>query len=177
VAADIRGATATRDAVRAARMLNQMTERDAEAAGIPEHERTAYFRVDKVKGNNSPAAKAVWRRFVNVDLPNTDEVGVVVPWDFPGQGAPSEQMAAAEQAAENLFTQLLARFTLQGRLVSDRAGSNYAPLLFSREAEAKATKIGKEALAAAMRRLFAKNRIRVDASGKGGRHVHWIIAA
>jgi hypothetical protein len=39
VASDIRGATATRDAVRAARMLNHMTEKDAEAAGIAEHER------------------------------------------------------------------------------------------------------------------------------------------
>jgi AAA domain len=177
VAADIRGATATRDAVRAARMLNQMTERDAETAGIPEHERAAYFRVDRVKGNNSPAAKAVWRRFVNVDLPNTDEVGVVVPWEFPGQGAPSEQMAAAEQAAESLFMDQLARFTLQGRTVGDRAGSNHAPLLFSREAEAKAAKIGKEPLAAAMRRLFAKNRIRVEASGKGGRRIHCIVIA
>jgi hypothetical protein len=176
VAADIRGATATRDAVRSARMLNQMAERDAEAAGIPEHERTAYFRVDRVKGNNAPPAKAVWRRFVNVDLPNTDEVGVVVPWEFPGQGTPSPQMAAAEQAAETLFMQLLARLTLQGRNVSDRAGSNYAPLLFSREGEAKAAKIGKEALAAAMRRLFAKGRIRADTTGSGGHRVHCIIA-
>jgi len=175
VAADIRGATATRDAVRAARMLNQMTERDAEAAGIPEHERTGYFRVDKVKGNNSPAAKAVWRRFVNVDLPNSDEVGVVVPWDFPGQGAPSPQMAAAEQAAESMFMQLLTRLTLEGRTVSDNVGANYAPLLFSREAEAKAAKIGKEALANAMRRLFAKKRIQGATTGKGGHRVHCIV--
>jgi hypothetical protein len=174
VASDIRGATATQDAVRAARMLNQMTEHDAEAAGIPEDERTSYFRVDKVKGNNSPAAKAVWRRFVNIDLPNTDEVGVVVPWDFPGQGAPSPEMAAAEQAAESMFMHLLTRFTLQGRAVSESAGSRYAPLLFSREAEAKAAKIGKEAMAAAMRRLFAKNRIRIETSGKGGHRAHRI---
>jgi RecA-family ATPase len=176
VAADIRGATATRDAVRAARMLNQMTEKDAENTGIPEHERVAYFRVDRVKGNNSPAAKAVWRRFVNVVLPNTDEVGVVVPWEFPGQGAPSEQMAAAEQAAEAMFMQLLIRFTLENRVASDRQGMNSAPLLFSREPEAKAARISKAALAAAMLRLFAKKRIRAEDSGEPGHKVHRIIA-
>ena len=78
----MRGASAIKDAVRAARMLNQMREKDAADVGIPEHERTAYFRVDRVKGNNSPPRQAVWRRFVNVELPNTDEVGVVVPWLF-----------------------------------------------------------------------------------------------
>ena len=77
-----------KDAVRAARMLNQMMAKDAEEVGIPEHERGYYFRVDRVKGNNPPS-KAVWRRFVNVELPNTDEVGVVEPWDFPGQGEAS----------------------------------------------------------------------------------------
>jgi hypothetical protein len=176
VASDIRGATATRDAVRAARMLNQMTERDAESAGIPEHERTAYFRIDRVKGNNSPAAKAVWRRFVNVELPNTDEVGVVVPWEFPGQSSPSPEMAAAEHAAETLFMQLLARFTLQGRNVGHNKGSRYAPALFVGEVEAKASKTGKEALAAAMRRLFAKGRIRVETSGKSGHRVSNIVS-
>jgi RecA-family ATPase len=175
VASDIRGATATRDAVRAARMLNQMTEKDAENTGIPEHERVAYFRVDRVKGNNSPAAKAVWRRFVNVVLPNTDEVGVVVPWEFPGQGAPSEQMAAAEQAAETMFMQLLVRFTVEGRVASDRSGMNSASLQFSREPEAKAAGISKAALNAAMRRLFAKKRIRAEDSGGTGHKTHRIV--
>ena len=54
---DMRGASATRDAVRAARMLNQMGVKDAEAVGIQEHERTSYFRVDRVKGNNAPAGQ------------------------------------------------------------------------------------------------------------------------
>jgi hypothetical protein len=64
---DMRGASAIKDAVRAARTLNQMAEKDAEAVGIPEHERSAYFRVDRVKGNNAPPSKAVWRHFVNVE--------------------------------------------------------------------------------------------------------------
>ena len=140
MANDIRGASAIKDAVRAARMLNQMTDQDAEAVGVPEHERTSYFRVDRVKGNNAPPAKAVWRRFVNVELPNTDEVGVVAPWDFPGQGAPSPEMTAAEQAADSVFMQLLVRLTMEGRTVSDKAGTNYAPHVFSQEREAKAAR-------------------------------------
>jgi RecA-family ATPase len=170
VAADIRGASALRDAVRAARMLNQMKEDDAGDSGIQEHERANYFRVDRVKANNAPAARALWRRFVNVDLPNGDEVGVVTLFNFPSQGAPSPEKAKAEQDAENLFRTLLARLTLQGRVVSHSPGTNYAPLVFSLESEAKAAGIGKKALADAMRGLFAANRIRVEPTGKGGRN-------
>jgi hypothetical protein len=173
---DIRGASSIKDAVRSARMLNQMTEKDAEAVGIPEHERTRYFRTDKVKGNNAPPAKAVWRRFVSIELPNGDDVGVVVAWDYPGQGAPSVEMAAAEQIANSMFLQLLARLTLEGRTVSDRAGLNYAPHVFSQEPEAKAAKIGKRPLADAMRRLFAAKRIKVANRGSGGHRVHFIAA-
>jgi RecA-family ATPase len=177
VANDIRGASAIKDAVRAARVLNQMTEQDAEAVGVPEHERTSYFRVDRVKGNNAPPAKAVWRRFVNVELPNTDEVGVIAPWDFPGQGATTPEMTAAEQAADSVFMQLLVRLTMEGRTVSDKAGTNYAPHVFSQEREAKAARIGKRPLADAMRRLFANKRIRIEQSERKGRVAYCLVAA
>jgi AAA domain-containing protein len=172
---DIRGASSIKDAVRSARMLNQMTEKDAETVGIPEHDRVRYFRTDKVKSNNAPPAKAVWRRFVSVELPNGDDVGVVVAWDYPGQGAPSAEMAAAERAADSLFMQLLVRLTSEGRTVSDRAGTKFAPHVFSQEAEAKTAKIGKRPLAEAMRRLFAAKRIRVDDKGEGGHKTHFIV--
>ena len=175
VADDMRGASATKDAVRAARMLNQMTAKDASDAGIPEHERTSYFRVDRVKGNNAAPDKAVWRRFVNIELPNTDNVGVVVPWLFPGQDTPSEAMTEAARIADGVFLQLLVRLTLEGRTISDRPGANYAPLLFSHEAEAKTAKVGKKALAEAMRRLFKEKRIRAESSGEGGHRVHRLV--
>jgi RecA-family ATPase len=173
---DMRGASATKDAVRAARMLNQMTAKDAESAGIQEHERGSYFRVDRVKGNNAPPTKAVWRHFINVDLPNEDEVGVVVSWAFPGQDTPSDAMRAAEKLAEDTFLTLLARFTLQGRKASDRVGVNYAPHVFAREAEAKAAKVSKAALAEAMRRLFKDNRICVEERGSGGKFERFLSA-
>ena len=163
---DMRGAGAVKDAMRAVRMLNRMTPKDAEDVGIPEHERAAYFRLDRVKGNNSRPALATWRRFVNVELPNTDEVGVVVPWEFPGQGAaPSPQKAEAERRIEAVFLALLDRFASDGRNVSDR-GPTSAPALFAKEPEARAAKLGKAPLAEAMRRLFASAKIRMEPYGR-----------
>ena len=164
---DMRGASALKDAMRAVRMLNLMTKADAEGVGIPEFERTSYFRVDRVKGNNAaPPSAAIWRKFVNVDLPNSDEVGVVVPWEFPGQGAaPSPQKAEAERRGEAVFLALLDRFATDGRNVSDR-GPTSAPALFAKEPEARAAKLGKAPLAEAMRRLFASAKIRMEPYGR-----------
>src|SRR5262249_37084653 len=148
------------DAARAVRVLNQMTAKDAEQLDIAEHDRGAYFRVDRAKGNNAPPEKAVWRRFTSVELTNTDDVGVVVAWEYPQQGSP--QMAEAERAADQVFMVILVRFTTQGRLVSDRPGPNYAPAVFAQEPEAKAAKLGKRVLTDAMRRLFAARRLRVE---------------
>src|SRR6516162_4410597 len=56
-AADIRGASAIHDAVRSARILNRMAEKEANDLGLQEHERAKYFRVDKAKGNYSWPSK------------------------------------------------------------------------------------------------------------------------
>ena len=108
---DIRGVAAITDAVRAARVLNRMNEKDAEAAGCGEVERLFRFRVDRAKGNYSPAQAATWRQFINVELVNGDEVGVVAPWDFPGQGEQTPEKTAADKKAEDVFLQLLDKFT------------------------------------------------------------------
>ena len=174
---DMRGASALKDAMRAVRMLNLMTKTDAEGIGIPEFERASYFRVDRVKGNNAaPPSAAIWRKFVNVDLPNSDEVGVVVPWEFPGQGAaPSPEKAEAERKVEHVFLALLLRFTNEGRVVNDRPGSSNAPNLFAQEPEAKLAKVGKKPLAEAMRRLFAAGKIRVEPYGRADRPSYKIV--
>jgi hypothetical protein len=167
----MRGAGSLKDAMRAVRMLNFMSPADADGAGIGELERTSYFRVDRAKANNAPPAKsAIWRKFVNVDLPNSDEVGVIIPWAFPGHDAPpSPERAEAERKAEHVFLELLARFTLAGRFVNDRAGPANAPNLFAKEREAKMAKVSKVALADAMRRLFETSRIKIEPYGRGDR--------
>jgi RecA-family ATPase len=171
---DARGASSIRDAVRAARMLNHMSQTDAEAAAIPPFERTAYFRVDRAKANNAPPARAAtWRRFINVDLPNGDEVGVVTQWEFPGQGVQTPEKAAAEQHAERIFLLLLDRCAAQHMNVSSRVGPNYAPAKFAREPEARL--VSKAALVAAMDRLLAANRIRLEPYGRGDRQSYRLV--
>src|SRR5262249_4323536 len=98
---DMRGAGAVKDAMRAVRMLNVMSPKDAESAGLMELERTNYFRIDRAKANYSgPAKTATWRQFVNVDLPNGDGVGVVTSWEFPGQEYNAPHVFAKEREAK-----------------------------------------------------------------------------
>jgi hypothetical protein len=83
--ADTRGATAFVNAVRMARVLNRMTESEAARAGIAEDDRWRYFRADNGKANYAPPdGGASWYQHRGVLLPNGDNVGVVLPWRFPG---------------------------------------------------------------------------------------------
>ena len=166
---DIRGVAAITDAVRAARVLNRMNEKDAEAAGCTEIERLSRFRVDRAKGNYSPAQAATWRQFVSVELVNGDDVGVVAPWNFPGQGEQTPEKAAADQKAEHVFLQLLDKFITRGTNVSANTGNTYAPAKFAEEREAKTAKVSKAALKAAMNRLLDAGRIRSEPSRSDGR--------
>ena len=169
---DIRGASAVRDAVRAARVLNHMTAAEAQEVGIPEHDRASYFRIDRAKGNYSrPARAATWRQFISVDLPNDDDVGVVAPWEFPGQGVPSPEKDAAELKAEQVFLQLLDKFAARGVNVSANVGATYAPAKFMAEREAAVAGVSKAALIAAMRRLLDSGRIRSEEHDRGRRHL------
>ena len=168
---DMRGAGAMKDAMRAVRMLNIMSPKDAENASIMDIERTNYFRIDRAKANYSgPAKTAIWRQFVNVDLPNGDGVGVVTPWLFPGQdGKPSPEKQETERKAEHVFLEILRRLTLAGRFVHER-GPHNAPAEFAKEREAKMAKVGKAALGDAMRRLFDKGKIRLEEFTTGHRN-------
>jgi AAA domain len=168
---DARGVKAITDAMRAVRLLNFMSSKDATDAGLLEYERTSHFRIDRGKANYTPPAKtAVWRKFVNVDLPNGDAVGVIVPWLYPGQdGTPSPEKQEYERKAEHVFLEILRRLTLAGRFVGE-AGPKAAPSLFAKEREAKVAKVGRAALADAMRRLFDRGRIRMEEYRAAGGH-------
>jgi AAA domain len=166
---DIRGVQAITDAVRAARILNRMNPKDAEAAGCDEGQRLLRFRVDRAKGNYSPASAATWRQLVNVEIANGDAVGVVAPWEFPGQGAPTPEKAAADQKADEVFLHLLDKFGGRGLDVSAKVGSNYAPARFADEREAKGAKVSKTALKAAMARLLDTGQIALESTGRSDR--------
>jgi RecA-family ATPase len=166
---DARGASSVHDAVRAQRVLNVMSAKEAENAQIDDMERRSYFRVDRSKSNTAPPAKmATWRKFENVSLANGDDVGVVTPAAI-GEGAPSEARETAAQKAREVYLLLLDRFERAGRTVGDKPGKNYAPALFAMEPEAKKAKAGKVRLEEAQRHLFADGAIRIEDRGKPSR--------
>jgi RecA-family ATPase len=99
-----------------------------------------------MKNNYGPVGARVLLRWKN---------GVFVP--EPGQG--TIEKAVAERKAEELFLKLLDRFGA----VTNRKGTSYAPALFAEEPEAKAAKVSKSALADAMGRLFAANKLHLEA--------------
>ena len=97
-------------------------------------------------------------------------MGVVTPWLFPGQdGTPSPERLEAERKAEHIFLEILRRLTLAGRFVGEM-GPKAAPNLFAKEREAKQHKVGKAALADAMRRLFDRGKIRIEEYRAAGGH-------
>jgi DNA polymerase len=74
-----------------------------------------------------------------------------------------------EARVDEIFVELLQRFTKSGRFVSDNpSAKNYAPAQFAKEGEAKreGASIGKVAFEGAMRRLFAAGAIRNENYGR-----------
>ena len=85
-----RGASAISGAVRSARTISIMTDKEADACGVPQSKKNWYIRIDDAKGNMSaPAEKAMWLERESVTIDNGDEfepgdsVGVVSPWTPP----------------------------------------------------------------------------------------------
>ena len=121
------------------------------------------LRVLEVKKNNyGPVNEAILLRWRN---------GVYVV--EPSKGT-LERMAA-EADIDHLFIKLLRRFTEQGRNVSDKVSPSYAPSVFAERAEARAAGATKKALAEAMVRLFAANKIAVVKEGRPSHQKHRIV--
>ena len=85
-----RGASSNFAAVRYAEVLNYMTEKEAEDAGLNPARRKFHFREDFESNLYPPAAEnAVWYEKVSVDLENavdgyeSDKIGVVAQWNYP----------------------------------------------------------------------------------------------
>jgi RecA-family ATPase len=80
----VRGAGSLIGAARAARVINKISAEDAQKLGVSEDESLGIFRVDDGKANLAPpAAKAVYRRMVGVQLPNMEYVGVATEYAMP----------------------------------------------------------------------------------------------
>ena len=80
----VRGAGSLIGAARAARIINKISQEDALKLGVSEHDSLGIFRVDDGKANLAPpAAHAVYRRMVGVQLPNGEYVGVATSFAMP----------------------------------------------------------------------------------------------
>jgi RecA-family ATPase len=111
-------------------------------------------------------------RVLEIMKANYGPVGetVAVRWKdglfLPVAGVGNLEKLAAERAVDHLFVELLSRFNSQGRNTSERSSANnYAPTLFAKENEAKELKMRKVEFEAAMRRLFATDKIRLEPYG------------
>lgn len=80
---DSRGAGAAVNAARSVRVINRMTEKEAELADIDDEERRLYLKIHRDKSNMAPAAKAKWARLIDVEIGNGDHVQAMVPWTYP----------------------------------------------------------------------------------------------
>lgn len=80
----VRGAGSLIGAARAARVINRISEADAEKLGIDRTEARSIFRVDDGKANLAPPAEGtVWRKMQGVKIGNGEWVGVAVLYKTP----------------------------------------------------------------------------------------------
>ena len=132
----------------------------------------AYF---KAGPGEDPTLRALEFRKNNYGPP--DAPAVLLRWQagvYLVETEGSFEAIAAQAEMDQLFLKLLRRSAEQGRHVSDKASSSYAPAVFVDDPEAKAAKATKKKLAEAMARLFAAKRIRVVAFGRPGKSRSYI---
>jgi RecA-family ATPase len=108
------------------------------------------------KNNYGPVSETIMLRYQN---------GLFLP--IPGVGTLDRM--ALEQRAEHVFLDLLRRFSTQNRNVSDKPSPSYAPARFAREDEAKHAGLKSKDFEAAMRRLFAADKIWNEPYGRPAR--------
>jgi hypothetical protein len=112
-----------------------------------------------MKSNYSPLAEQVELVWSN---------GLYVP--APTPSAPAA--AAANNAADALFLDLLDRFTNQNQRVGPYKGPNYAPAKFADHPQGKP--FGSKKLAAAMQRLLDAKAIRIETDGPTSRRITYL---
>jgi hypothetical protein len=159
---DGRGASALIDASRSARVLNRMTEKEAEAAGVGD-QRKFHFRVDSGKATLAPpVSKASWFRLENVDLGNAvgddnqDQVGVVTPWKWPD---------AFEGVTISDFDRVKARIR-EGRWRENNQAKDWAGIAVAEVLALDISQKGDRARIAAMLKTWIKNGALVVVDGE-----------
>lgn len=95
---------------------------------------------------------------------------------LPEAGISNLDQATRKTKADDVFMDLLRRFSAHNRNVSDKAtANNYAPTAFAGEDDAKKHAIKKADLDQAMRRLFSADKITVEQYGKPSLHRYRLV--
>jgi hypothetical protein len=102
----VRGASSFVDAARAVRVVNPMTEEEAQRLGIDEARRPWLFRVDLSKGNLAPPSEAKWFKRVSVPvnngtarMPEGEQFPAVAPYRLPDPVATTTEADVAKALA------------------------------------------------------------------------------
>ena len=96
---------------------------------------------------------------------------------LPEGGISNLDQATRRAKTEDVFIDLLHRFSGQMRNVSDKAtANNYAPTAFAKEDEAKKYRIKKSEFEQTMRDLFKANRITLEQYDKPSLHRYRLVA-
>jgi hypothetical protein len=163
---DTRGSGAIVDALRSVRMLDLMTVEEAEKAEVEDYERERHVKVTPAKRNYSAtAAPPQWIKIQNLIINNGDDVGVVTPWEWPGQDPAAFE--AAVQRSETLLLEIMPQMQKRGQRLSDKRGINFAPKLVAETPEAKEMRVNETFLTEATKRLIASGRIQIRDDWRG----------
>lgn len=116
----LRGASAIAAAARVVLTLLTMDKAEARELGIPEEQRTRYFRLDGAKSNYAPLQDAEWYERHAHQLDNGDWVAAAEPW------TPPQPMREIDPAALNRALDRIAVGPAPGVLyaASQRGGSD-----------------------------------------------------
>jgi RecA-family ATPase len=137
--------------------------------------------LDRVRGDDGIEIDTDLR-VLRVKKANYGPVGMEIRlrWEkgifrLDGQSSGAFDRLAADAKADRVFLDLLAEFERQGRDVSSKRSSTYAPIMFA--SHPNAVGVTKRAFEAAMERHFAAKRIVVETIGPKSRRTSRIVRA
>ena len=131
-------------------------------------DRRLHFRVDNGKANMTPPSAANWYKFISVDIPNGDNVGVVTEWVYPAETVTEIPDAICTQ----IQTDIAKKEYRAAAQSPDWVGYLVARILKIDVSK----KPGKAAVGRTLETLYNKNVI-TAADGETGRHKVKIVIA
>lgn len=126
----------------------------------------SHLYLERVRGEEGAEADPDLRRLSNLKANYSQAAagGIEMRW-VEGVFQPTDAAGVAadmDAKADEFFLTMLARYNSEGRGVNGSSGATYAPRVFADDAMAKEARMNKRTLKAAMDRLFAAKRMRIE---------------